>query len=237
MLDPRQTVADLVLDHSECAAVFQRHRIDFCCRGELSIAEAAAARGIEAARLVAELAEAIAARRGTPPGDPRELSTAQLIAYIVAKHHAYLRGVLPHVQALAAKVSRVHGEHVPALRDLAAAVEALVSALIPHLDEEEQVLFPALTAVQPDPATIAPQLAAMLDEHRAVAELLARIRGASDDFTPPDWACNSYRTLFSELRQLEADVFTHVHLENHVLRPRFAAAGVERYETTGPVRQ
>lgn len=28
----------------------------------------------------------------------------------------------------------------------------------------------------------------------------------------------------SELEQLESDVFTHVHLENHVLQPRFAAA-------------
>jgi len=48
------------------------------------------------------------------------------------------------------------------------------------------------------------------------------IRVASDDFALPDWACNSYRTLFSELQQMESDVFTHVHLENHVLQPRFS---------------
>ena len=46
---------------------------------------------------------------------------------------------------------------------------------------------------------------------------------ASDDFTLPEWACNSYRTLFAELKQVESDVFTHVHIENHVLRPRFVA--------------
>jgi len=62
----------------------------------------------------------------------------------------------------------------------------------------------------------------MFDEHLAVAKLLEMIRVASDDFALPDWACNSYRTLFSELQQMESDVFTHVHLENHVLQPRFS---------------
>jgi regulator of cell morphogenesis and NO signaling len=55
-----------------------------------------------------------------------------------------------------------------------------------------------------------------------VAALLERVRSASDDFALPSWACNSYRTLFSELEQLERDLHTHVHLENHVLKPRFA---------------
>ena len=32
------------------------------------------------------------------------------------------------------------------------------------------------------------------------------------------------RTLFAELEQLERDILTHVHLENHVLMPRFAKA-------------
>jgi regulator of cell morphogenesis and NO signaling len=40
---------------------------------------------------------------------------------------------------------------------------------------------------------------------------------------PPEWACTSYRTLLSELAALEGDVLRHVHLENHVLMPRFAA--------------
>jgi quercetin dioxygenase-like cupin family protein len=56
-----------------------------------------------------------------------------------------------------------------------------------------------------------------------VAALLERIRVASDDLTIPSWACGSYRMLFNELQAAERDTFTHVHLENHVLAPRFAA--------------
>lgn len=224
MLDPQQTVASTVLDHSECAQVFQRHRIDYCCRGELSIEAAAKARQLDVPALVNELSAAIAERHGAQPSDPRDWATPELIAHIVSKHHAYLRRALPFVTTLAAKVSRVHGERNPKLRELHAEVDRLAAALLPHLDEEERVLFPALSNSQPDRAAIATQLAAMLQEHLAVAQLLERVRAASDEFTLPDWACNSYRTLFSELEQLESDVFTHVHLENHVLQPRFAAA-------------
>lgn len=223
MLDRTQAVAAVVLDHSECAEVFQRNRIDFCCRGDLSIEAAAKERGVDVDGLVADLSRAIAARHGERQADPRELSTASLVAHIVTKHHDYLRRALPFVRALAQKVGRVHGDHNPKLRDLDQAVGELAEALIPHLDEEEEVLFPMLAARGSDPAERAKQLDAMLVEHLAVAKLLSRIRAASDDFGLPDWACNSYRALFAELRQLESDTFTHVHLENHVLKPRFEA--------------
>lgn len=222
MFHTHQTVADLVLEHSECAEVFQRHRIDFCCRGELSLEAAAAAAGVEVDPLRAELERAIAERRGAKPADPRALSTPALIAYIISKHHEYLRQTLPFVRGLAAKVGRVHGGHNPRLPGLATDVETLAQTLITHLDEEEQVLFPALCARDLDQARVARSLAGMMDEHLEVGALLARIRAASEDYALPEWACNSYRTLFAELRQLESDVFTHVHLENHVLRPRYS---------------
>lgn len=223
ILNRQQPVARVVLDHSECAQVFQRHRIDFCCQGDQSIETAATAKKVDVDSLLAELSRAITERRGDPQDDPRELTTPRLVAYIVSKHHEYLRKALPFVQTLATKVSRVHGDHNPKLRHLEAAVQEISAALLPHLDDEEQSLFPALMSKQPDQTSIARQLASMQDEHLAVAKLLERIRAASDEFTLPEWACNSYNTLFSELQQLESDVFTHVHLENHVLKPRFAA--------------
>jgi len=223
ILNRQQPVARVVLDHSECAQVFQRHRIDFCCQGDQSIEAAAKARKIDVDALLAELSRAIAERRGERQDDPRDLTTPRLVAYIISRHHEYLRRALPFVQALATKVSRVHGDHNPKLRHLETAVEEISTTLLPHLDEEEQSLFPALTSQAPDRTAIARQLQSMQDEHLAVAKLLERIRAASDEFTLPEWACNSYHTLFSELKQLESDVFTHVHLENHVLKPRFAA--------------
>jgi regulator of cell morphogenesis and NO signaling len=221
MPDRSQTVASVVLEHSECAEVFQKNRIDFCCKGELSVEAAARSRGLDVDGLLTDLTRAIEARRGERSADPRELSTPSLVAHIVSKHHDYLRKTLPFVKALAQKVGRVHGDHNPKLRDLDKAVDELSASLLPHLDDEEQDLFPTLTAKDVDRTKAAKLLEAMQSEHLTVAKELERIRAASEDFTLPEWACNSYRTLFSELRQLESDVFTHVHLENHVLRPRF----------------
>lgn len=223
MLDPTQSVANLVLDHSECAPVFQKHRIDYCCRGDVSVRAAALARGLDLGELLVELDHAIRERRHAGPSDPRVWSTEELVRHITNTHHAYLRTALPFVRGLSAKVARVHGEHNAKLRDVEQCVRVLSDTLLPHLDDEEQALFPLLMAVDRDPARVEELMRTMMDEHRAVGALLEHLRAAADDFLAPEWACNSYRTLMKELHQLEGDTLTHVHLENHVLRPRFVA--------------
>ncbi|HEY0838811.1 MAG TPA: DUF542 domain-containing protein, partial [Vulgatibacter sp.] len=104
MLDPTRTVAQIVLDHSASAPVFQRHRIDFCCKGDMTLRDACAQRGLEEAVVLADLEHAIRSRSGEITRDPRSLSTPGLVAHIVATHHEYLRRALPFARTLAAKV-------------------------------------------------------------------------------------------------------------------------------------
>lgn len=208
-------VATLVLEHQAAARIFHKHRIDFCCRGEQTLAEACAARGLSVRALVEEL------DLPAEPGDERDLralSTPEVIDRIVEHHHAYLREALPFVRAMAAKVARVHGDTNANLPRLDAIVRELADTLEPHLEDEEQRLFPALRANQ---RGLAEQLAAMRSEHEQVGALLERARTAAEDYRVPEWACRSYRALFAELEQLEYDTLRHVHLENHLLAPRF----------------
>jgi regulator of cell morphogenesis and NO signaling len=186
----------------------------------MSVREACAAHGLDPRALLSELDSAIQSRQGveTRP-DPRQSSTASLIAVLIDRHHRYLREALPFVKPLAAKVARVHGDHNPALRDVDRLVGELAEALLPHLDDEESRLFPAMMAGHH--VELGPQLASMHAEHLEVGELLAQMRRATNDYGVPEWACNSYRTLFAELATLETDTLHHVHLENHVLAPRF----------------
>lgn len=223
LLDRNATVAQIVLEHAVAARVFQKHRIDFCCRGNVSVPEACEARQLDPEAVYAELEAAIPG--GEARGeDPRTLSTVALVARIVDRHHAYLRGALPYVGPLAAKVAGVHGEHNPKLAELRDTFDELAEALLPHLEQEERVLFPALMARAPDMTIVRRELAAMHEDHLAVGTLLFRIRELSDGFTTPEWGCNSYRVYMAELAALEEDVLRHVHLENHVLMPRFVAA-------------
>jgi regulator of cell morphogenesis and NO signaling len=216
------TVAQIVLNHSECAGVFRRYRIDYCCKGEQPLAQACRQRGAEPGEVLAALEQAVSERSASPGIDPRDLSTDVLVMHVVHRYHRALRDALPFAVTLSKKVARVHGEHNPKLLALRDAVAAYAEAMIPHMDQEEEVLFPALTAPKPDGALVQRELATMHADHLAVSRIVEAIRAAADDFALPDWACTSYTTLFRELEAMEKELFAHVHLENHVLMPRFA---------------
>jgi len=62
----------------------------------------------------------------------------------------------------------------------------------------------------------------MMKEHDAAGDLVKRIRKISGDYTAPGDACPSYQALCQELREFEADLHEHVHLENNILFPRAA---------------
>jgi regulator of cell morphogenesis and NO signaling len=57
-------------------------------------------------------------------------------------------------------------------------------------------------------------------DHRSAADLLARLRMLTRDFTLPEDACTTYRLCYAELARFESDLHWHVHLENNVLFPR-----------------
>ena len=100
----------------------------------------------------------------------------------------------------------------------------LADVLAPHLDHEEQVLFPLLAECSALSSGIAAQLEDMRRDHLQLATLLERIRDASDEFRVPEWGCRRYRELASDLAGLDGDLRAHIHLENHILLPRFLGA-------------
>lgn len=150
----------------------------------------------------------------------RSFSTPQLVAHILLHHHHSLCRALPFVRTLATKVGRVHGDHNPKLRDLSDTVAELEAILTPHLEEEVRSVFPVLTGELPSREAVE----TMMKDHEEISGLMVRIRLESEDFKLPAWACTSYRTLFTELKQFETDLSVRLHLENHVLRPRFPRA-------------
>jgi regulator of cell morphogenesis and NO signaling len=228
-LDRSSTVAQIVTDHSAAARVFQKHGIDYCCRGNVTVPVACRERRLDPEAVFAELEAVLPARGEAAEQDPRGLSTAALIARIIDRHHAYLRRALPEVGPIAAKVASVHGGKDPRLVEIGAVCRELAESLLPHLEEEESVLFPALMVPRPDASVVRREVERMHEDHLAVGDMLARLRALSDGYATPGWGCNTYRVLMAELEALEADILRHVHLENHVLAPRFTRApGEER---------
>jgi regulator of cell morphogenesis and NO signaling len=68
----------------------------------------------------------------------------------------------------------------------------------------------------------------MEQEHDDAGAALERIRRVTRNYTPPEWACPTFRGLYHGLLQLEQDMHQHVHLENHILFPRAATLAGER---------
>src|SRR5689334_23953660 len=113
----QSTLARIVLDHPECAEVFRERRIDFCFRADLTVARACELQGIDPGDVVGDLERAIAnGERGAE--DLRRMTTPELVEHIVARYHGFLRGALPYLEPLVAKVARVHGEHDARLLDV-----------------------------------------------------------------------------------------------------------------------
>jgi regulator of cell morphogenesis and NO signaling len=91
-----------------------------------------------------------------------------------------------------------------------------------HLQKEEQILFPLIVAGMGRRAG-GPVLAMEL-EHEHHGEDLAEIRRLTDDLTPPDEACTTWRALYLGLQQLEQELMEHIHLENNILFRRALAS-------------
>jgi regulator of cell morphogenesis and NO signaling len=68
----------------------------------------------------------------------------------------------------------------------------------------------------------------MMHEHDAAGDLVRQIRVFSSEYTPPRDACFSFKALYEALREFEADLHQHVHLENDVLFPRAVELEAEK---------
>ncbi len=224
-----RTVGEVVAEDYARAAVFKRLGIDFCCGGDRSVQRACQQAGVGLEELEDALAAADPAVRRWP--DPEGWDPAFLARYIVEVHHRYVRESLPVLRQFAQKVERVHGRTRPELGAIREKVSELAEELERHLEDEETEVFPLIAvlvdarqagsrAMPADPEAL---LVALEDDHERAGTLMRELRELSDDFTPPETACNTYRALYAKLDEFEEDLHRHVHLENNVLFPRARA--------------
>ena len=231
------TVAEIVAGDFRAAAVFNQFGIDFCCGGKRTVAAACLDRRVDTG-VVVEAIEMACAAPGTGPRFG-EWEPEALIAFIVGNHHAYVRRTLPSLVANARKIAAVHGHRHPELQEVAHLTEAVSAEMSAHMVKEERILFPYiadLAAAAREGRALAPApfgpvenpIRMMEEEHESAGACMARMRELTGGFTPPADGCTTYRVCFQELQAFEADLHTHVHLENNLLFPQARALSVPR---------
>lgn len=226
-INPETTVGELVVQQPNRSRLFEQLGIDYCCGGRKPLRQACADKQVNLDEVLAQLEQLPA----SPPQSSHEaapnLALSELIDHIVNEHHGYLRRELPRLDQMIDKVARVHGEKDTRLGSLPGIYKAMQAELGDHMLKEENILFPAIKALDAGQgladacfASVGQPIQVMLAEHDSAGRALEQMRGLTDGFTPPDWACNTYRAMLDGLRELEADLHQHIHEENNILFPR-----------------
>ncbi|NLR57498.1 iron-sulfur cluster repair di-iron protein [Chitinophaga polysaccharea] len=229
-INQQTIVGELVAADYRTAAVFKNRGIDFCCNGNRSIADACEKKHLDAGKLISDLQE-VAAQTGSATADYNTWPLDLLADYIEKKHHRYVREKIMEIAPFLHKVRSVHGESHPELKEIEILFQESAEELTAHMHKEESVLFPFIRkmvaagkmAVHAPFGTVQHPIHAMMQEHENEGERFRRIAVLTNNYTPPEDACNTYRVTYSLLKEYEADLHLHIHLENNILFPRAIA--------------
>ncbi|GAB2764706.1 iron-sulfur cluster repair di-iron protein [Salinimicrobium soli] len=224
-----KTVADMVTENIKTAHIFKKHGIDFCCGGGISIEKACQKANVDYDLLVQELLQVDKSDSRATNYNSWELDF--LIDHIVNVHHTYVAESIPLLLQYSERVADVHGHHYKELLEIKSLVKEVAGELSAHMKKEELILFPFVKklvqakkenseAPQAPFGTVDNPIKMMEEEHEGAGEILRLISVLSNNYTPPEEACNTYRAFYSKLEEFEQDLHQHVHLENNILFPK-----------------
>jgi regulator of cell morphogenesis and NO signaling len=221
------TLKSIALDHYEFIPILEKYSLDFCCRGKKTLKEACIENDISLETILAEINEAGIPIKVQMPFN--EMSAEQLISYILIHHHFYVKNAIPTILNHLEKVVSKHGERYPNMIKVLSLFNAVSDELTPHMQKEEQILFPRIKLVfgTDKHAIIAQKIIGFIDgpisimeiEHENAGDLLFEIRKITDHYKAPETACTTHRVCLDELKAFEEDLHQHVHLENNILFP------------------
>jgi len=222
-----KTIGQIVTSDMRTATVFKKYGIDFCCGGGKLVSEACEKANIKEAQIFDEIA-LLDIKEAVIDFDKMELN--QLVSYILEKHHGYVKNTMPIISQFANKVAKVHGHSRVETIEIASLFNELSNELEQHILKEERILFPNIIELESRSkdkkvmsfpfGSISNPINMMESEHDYAGYIYEKIEILSDDFTPPDHACNTYRALYHHLKEFRDDLHIHIHLENNILFPK-----------------
>ena len=230
-------IGEMVAQNYRIAEVFKKFGMDFCCGGNKTLNEACSKQGINVSEVV-EAIEKLDLQKPLPNQNFQEWDLDALTSYIVNTHHKYVNETIPVLEEFGSKVARVHGEGHPEVVDIFQHFLALAQELRMHMHKEEVILFPYINHIasakhqnhqlsSPPFGSVTNPIAMMEMEHESAGETMTVIRELSNNFNPPESACNTYRVLYFKLQEFEEDLHKHIHIENNILFPRAKALETE----------
>jgi regulator of cell morphogenesis and NO signaling len=229
-IQENQIIGELVAQDYRTAAVFKSFGIDFCCKGNRTINEVCESRNIEPVLLIENLEQVIVNQENRIT-DYQSWRIDLMADYIEKKHHRYVEEKTLEIKPYLDKICKVHGDRHPELFEINEHFIATTGELAQHMKKEELIIFPfvrkMMKAEQEDLKIAAPHFGTiqnpiqmMMDEHTTEGDRFRKIEELSNNYTPPQDACNTYSVTFALLKEFEQDLHLHIHLENNILFPK-----------------
>ena len=223
-------IGQFVAEDFRTAAIFSKYKIDFCCNGNRTVAEACEKKGLDSSKIMDEINQILNAKTGETI-DYKSWPLDLLAEYIEKKHHRYVEEKIPVIRQFLDKLCRVHGQRHPELHKINELFTASAGELASHMKKEELILFPFVKkmvkaklengSVQaPQFGTVENPISMMKHEHDNEGERFRQIAELTDNYNPPADACNTYKVTFAMLDEFEKDLHLHIHLENNILFPK-----------------
>lgn len=213
-----RSLGELALSVPRASALFRKHDLDFCCGGRQTLLKAATRQNLDLEAIESELA----ALSATPlEKDWRSAPLPEIIDHIIVRYHDRHREQLPELILQATKVERVHAAKASVPRGLTKYLTMLHEELTNHMMKEERILFPMIKQGMGSQA--GGPVSVMESEHDEAGELLEVIKHTTNNVTPPDDACTTWRALYNGINEMIDDLMNHISLENNVLFPRALA--------------
>ena len=99
------------------------------------------------------------------------------------------------------------------------------------IKKEEVILFPTIKTIalaskngasynKPPFGSLQNPINVMEAEHDGAGDIIKGIKQLTNDFTPPEGACNTFIALYAKLEAYQNDLFQHIHIENNILFPK-----------------
>lgn len=223
---------EIATEHPEAISIFEQFEIDLCAWGDKPLSEACTGLRLSVDQVQDKLDALFIAEGGTR--DTASLSLTQLIQRIVRVHHRRVRQDLPALARMAAKLANRHSSQSTSHSSLAHNIQVLHTDLLSHIEKEEQILFPFIAAMEEEGGvlyhseracfpSVRQPIATMMHEHTAANRTIDELRDCTCNFEPSAEACSTRRALYGGLRNFEADLREHLHLEDDILFPRTIA--------------
>jgi regulator of cell morphogenesis and NO signaling len=234
-------LAQIVNEHHGAASVFEKYHLDYCCRGNRSLAEACTESHLPINDLVTEV-EGICAHKKNEL-DFNRIKLYQLADYIVYTHHSYVKRAIPRILSQLEIVSSAHGSRYNYLYKICGMFVELANDMSHHMHNEESLLFPRIKQIELHSLEpifsekkyfeyLSLPIIDLEGEHVEAGNRMAEIRSLTNNYLVPTGAGEDFKMLFTALGAFEADLHHHVHLENSILFPK--AIALEKELTTSP---